>query len=218
MKTATLETPAEISQINFQPDPILFPEAQSSHELAALKDWCLARADEWYKLGLTGPARDFLTHATDIDPQDVQAWIALGSLHYQLGVYTEAGLAFHRAAQLRPQNARIYLHLGLTHQKLGHDELAEALFNHALNLQPHDSLALSLLGDFFMGRKRFDRARPYYEQLMQQRPDDVDVLLRLGVCNYRTDEGTPARQCFERVLRIQPTNEVARENLDVMGL
>ena len=218
MNTATLESPVQLHDIEFHPDPILSPEVRDDRDLTTLRNWCLERAGEWYKMGLHGPARDFLRHATDIDPHDAQTWIALGSLEFEMGVYDEAGLAFHRAAQQEPINPRIYLHLALTHEKLGNLELAEGLYDHALVLSPANPMALSLTGNFFMNRKRHDRARPYYEQLLQQRPDDVDILLRLGVCNYRIGDTSTARQCFERVLRIQPANEVAMENLDVMKM
>lgn len=216
MKSAVLVPPAKAARparVKFQPDPIVNPPADRPQNRAALKDWCLARADEWYHLGLPGPTCDLLKHASEIDPRDAQVWMALGCLHFELREYKEAGLTFHHAAQLEPANARIHLHLALTHQRLGHVEEAEGLYEVAMRLEPGHAQGLNLQGDFLMSLNRHDRARPCYEALLQRRPDDVDALLRLGVCNFRIKEYSTARHCFERILRIDPSHEIARENL-----
>jgi Tfp pilus assembly protein PilF len=131
------------------------PQAVSSaNELAALKDWCVARADDWYAQGDLGFASDFLQHAAEIDPRDAQVWIALGSLRYELGQFEPSAQAFLAAARLEPLKARAFLHLAIVHGKLGQAEHAEKLFRHALVLEPENALAMSLLGHFLNGHGR----------------------------------------------------------------
>jgi tetratricopeptide (TPR) repeat protein len=195
------------------------PLESASRDLADIKDWCLARADEWYERGEFGAARDFLKQAADVDPRDARVWVALGSLHYQLGEFERAGLAFVKAGELAPADDQIFLHLALTHQQLGQDKEAEALFKHAIALQPDPAaagLAMGLLSSFLFARERYDEARDYVEGALEEQPDHIDLLMRLGVCCFKTNDRHAAQACFERVLKLDPENELARENLAVL--
>lgn len=216
MKTSTspISRDTDIFTPSFQsPAPT---DAEQARKVAEIKAWCLARADEWYAKGELGAARDFLHHAAEVDPRDVQVLIALGSLYYEAGDYEHAGLAFNQAGRLDATNALIFLRLGLTHQQLGQFEEAEALLKHALALRPDNALALSLLGEFMCARERYAEARGFVESAMQDQPNNPELLLRLGLCCFKTNDLKAAQACFERVLKLDPANETARENLAVL--
>lgn len=117
------------------------PRTLSAERRAALKEWCLARADEWFAQGELGAARDFLLHAAALDPRDPEVWQTLGCVQYLLGEYPRAGMAFVRAGRLRPQDARTHVYLALVHERLGQAALALALAEHAQKLAPEDTAA-----------------------------------------------------------------------------
>ncbi len=216
---ATLPRPAKV--LGQLESALLAPPAtlsDSATESASIKDWCLARADEWYARGERGAARDFLKHAAGADPSDAQVWIALGSLQFELGEYELAGLAFHMAGDLNPTNAQVFLHLGLLHQKLHHTDDAEALFRHALALAPANPLALGLLGLLLLTQNRHLEARPLFASVLQQNPNDVESLLRLGVCSFKIKDYNTALNCYERVLQLCPGHPLACENLGALRL
>lgn len=181
-----------------------------------IKEWCVARADEWYRRGDMVPARDFLRHAVDIDPQDAEVWVALGSIHFALGELAPAKEAFTRADRLDPANPTIYLHLGVTQQQLGNETEAEVLYDEALQLQPENVTGLKLLSGFLMARGRLAEARTRLEAALGCDLDDTELLMRLGVCCFWMKDVGAARACFQRVLRIDPVHEMARENLAVI--
>jgi cytochrome c-type biogenesis protein CcmH/NrfG len=213
MNTLTLPSkPAATT--NDSPETLPSKANRTSAELARIKHWCLARADEWYERGEKAIAFEFLKHASEIDPKDAQVLIALGSLHYEQGRFERAGLAFVRAGRVAPENVSVYLHLGLTHQQLGHLNEAESFFHHALRLDPENTLALGLLAQFLTTVNRHADARLYIERALAQQPDDIENLLRLGVCCFRTDDLSAARKCYERVIQLDPAHVLARENLD----
>lgn len=192
------------------------PEPDRPMSPQDIKHWCLARADEWYAQGERAAARDLLKHVVMLDPEDVQARIALGTLHYELGEFEPAGLTFNIAGELDPMNPQVFMQLGLTHQKLGQDELAEALLNHALALEPENQLALGLLSAFLMQAGRFAEARVHLAYALSQQPENVTTLLRLGLCCFKTESFDTARNCYERVLQLSPGNALAQENLDAL--
>jgi Tfp pilus assembly protein PilF len=195
-----------------------FPtEAQRVPEIAEIKSWCLARADEWHACGEMGIARNFLNHAAMTDPSDAQVWIALGSLQYELGELEKAGVAFHKAGELEPTNSRIFLHLGLVHQKLNQQDEAEALLNHAVTLEPNNALAMSLLGNLLMEQKRYASASIQFINALQHRTNNLDLLLKAGFCSFKVNDHDSARRFFERVLELSPGHEIAMENLTVLN-
>lgn len=213
MKTIAPVSNPKPQLFNLDFSPAATANPQAAREIASIRDWCLRRADEWYARGEFGAARDFLRQAADVDPHDAHIWVALGSLHYQLGEYERAGLAFVKAGELDPTDGEIFLQLALTHQQLGQDREAENIFRHAITLSPENPLAQSLFSGFLFTRERYDEAREYVEGALEDRPDDLELLMRLGVCCAKTNDRHAAQACFERVLKLDPTNEIARENL-----
>jgi tetratricopeptide (TPR) repeat protein len=206
----------QLFDLDFSPAATTNPQA--AREIASIRDWCLRRADEWYARGEYGAARDFLKQAADVDPQDAHVWVALGSLHYQLGEFERAGMAFLKAGELAPADDQVFLHLALTHQQLHQNEEAEALFKHAIALDPDNSLARSLLSSFLFSLERYDEARDYVEGALEEQPDDIELLMRLGACCYRTNDFHAAQACFERVLKLDASHVVARENLTAVAM
>ncbi|MGA4579910.1 hypothetical protein [Limisphaera sp. VF-2] len=124
-----------------RPAGVAMPRTLSPRRRAALKDWCLARADEWFADGQLGAARDFLLHAAALDPRDPEVWQTLGCVQYLLGEYPRAGMAFVRAGRLRPGDARTFVYLALVHERLGQTTQALVLAEHACQLAPDDTAA-----------------------------------------------------------------------------
>lgn len=143
MRPETLETVPQRARGTASARPARSARActAAAERRAALKDWCLVRAEEWFAQGEPGAARDFLLHAVALDPRDPAVWQALGCVHYLLGEYPRAGMALVRAGRLRPADARTFVYLALVHERLGQAGLALALAEHALQLAPTDTAA-----------------------------------------------------------------------------
>ncbi len=187
-----------------------------SNEPADIKDWCLARADAWYQQKNPDLARTFLQFALDIDPRDASIWVALGSLHFAAGDLGPALLAFTQANEIKPGSPEIQLHLALTHQQREDWAETEYFFKQALEFQPDHIGALRLYSGYLMARQRPHEARLHLEHALASDLEDVDLFLRLGVCCYQTHALTASQACFKRVLQLDPTHVMARENLNVV--
>jgi len=203
---ATIATAAAVNQPRRVPP--------KSTDLADLKDWCLARADEWYAQKEFGFARDFLQHALDLDPFDVEIWIALGSLHFTSNNLEAALFAFTQADELRPDDATLQLHLAVVQQHRQSWAHAETHFRNSLELQPENLGALKLFAGFLMARERFAEAREILERALMVELDDPEVFLSLGVCWHRLKQYQAAKSCFNRILTLSPHHPIAQENLN----
>ncbi|HYG22021.1 MAG TPA: tetratricopeptide repeat protein [Verrucomicrobiae bacterium] len=196
--------------------PLIFSR-RSFDPAAEIKAWCLERADEWYEQKELALARDFLKHALEIDPHDVEVWIALGSLQFALGSHRQALLSFTQARELDPTNAKVFLHLAATHQQLGENAEAEWHFKEALTADPKSSEVIKLYSGFLMAQNRLTDARLLLEFGLGSNLEDVELFLRLGVCCYRAEDLRAAYSCFKRVLQLAPSNATAIENLQVVA-
>ena len=71
------------------------------------------------------------------------------------------------------------------------------------------------LGDGYYRSGRYDDALEAYLRAVKHRPNlGADVYLKLGNLRYRRQEREEANRCWKRALELEPTNAIARTNLE----
>jgi pentatricopeptide repeat protein len=71
------------------------------------------------------------------------------------------------------------------------------------------------LGDGYYRSGRYDDALESYMRAVKHRPNlGADVYLKLGNLRYRKQEREEANRCWKRALELEPTNAIARTNLE----
>jgi tetratricopeptide (TPR) repeat protein len=71
------------------------------------------------------------------------------------------------------------------------------------------------LGDTYYRSGRYDDALESYLRAVKHRPNlGADVYLKLGNLRYRRQEREEANRCWKRALELEPTNAIARTNLE----
>ena len=71
------------------------------------------------------------------------------------------------------------------------------------------------LGDGYYRSGRYDDALESYLRAVKHRPNlGADVYLKLGNLRYRRQEREEANRCWKRALELEPTNAIARTNLE----
>ena len=74
------------------------------------------------------------------------------------------------------------------------------------------------LGDSYYRSGRYDDALESYLRAVKHRPNlGADVYLKLGNLRYRRQEREEANRCWKRALELEPTNQIARTNLETAG-
>ena len=71
-----------------------------------------------------------------IEPDNPQNWVALGSLHIRLLRQADAIVAFERASQLNPSQIGLRLSIGHANKTLGNREASEQAYKECLRLDP----------------------------------------------------------------------------------
>jgi tetratricopeptide (TPR) repeat protein len=84
-----------------------------------------------------------------------------------------------------------------------------------LALDPNDLEALRLRAQVDFNQGKIQSAAQTFGKMLKQTPDDLEVLLPLGVCFFKVGDYEAAKMVFERILELKPGHPLAAENLKV---
>jgi glycosyltransferase involved in cell wall biosynthesis/Flp pilus assembly protein TadD len=176
----------------------------------------LATADAAFAEQRFADAKAALQEALRVSPKSPEILNALGSVLFRLGEFRESCAVFGRLAEMTPTDAATWVQLAMAHEKLGAPDQFEAALVRALELDPKHRTALQLFADHLVQKDQLTEASKAYLNLLNSSPDDIRTLLALGACFYRMADTACARMIYERVLQIQPANDVAKEGLEII--
>jgi tetratricopeptide (TPR) repeat protein len=93
------------------------------------------------KLGHHQAAADAYGQVAQITPDDVTAWLAMGTAYHRINQFAEAQAAYTRVAELEPQNPIPWHNLGLLASDQGQHAQARDCFQREVELAPGDAKA-----------------------------------------------------------------------------
>jgi GT2 family glycosyltransferase/Flp pilus assembly protein TadD/glycosyltransferase involved in cell wall biosynthesis len=176
----------------------------------------LAQADAAFGTQNLAGARDALKAALAISPDSPEILSALGSLCFQLGDMAEARALLQRLVKRVTVDPGKWVQLALAHYQLGEIESFENALGRALELDPNHLDALRMLAHLNFNHGSIPDAARTYGKILKQTPDDLEIILALGVCFFKLRDYEAAQMMFERALELDPDNSLARENLQVV--
>jgi acetyltransferase-like isoleucine patch superfamily enzyme/cytochrome c-type biogenesis protein CcmH/NrfG len=180
-------------------------------------DECLARADAAYAGSDLPAARAALQQALQFTPDATPLLVCLGNLQFQLGEYAEALLLFQRASRQEPDNVDILVRLAGTARHCNDSAAFDQALDRAAALSPDEPNVIQLVASQNLRAGRYAEAARQYCALLERKPEDVSWLLALGKCLRQLRDVNSARWCYEQVLRLDPANAIARENLPALS-
>jgi eukaryotic-like serine/threonine-protein kinase len=140
--------------------------------------------------------------ALRLQPNNAEAYKALGGVHIVLGENIEAITTLRQALRLAPNSDGIYLPLGYAYHFAGLIDLAEQSFRRCIELNPaalqrHWMHARTLL---YLGR--VPEAEQELRQVADKHPDQIKVLAYLGEMYYYEGKFAEAEQVFTRSIEL----------------
>ena len=132
-----------------------------------------------------GDSIDPLKIALDLQPDYVQAHLALGDAYLKQGDASEARAEYLRALDLQPNYAAAHDGLGRLFESTGQDDKAEAQYRQALEINVAFADSYTHLGDLFLRRGRLDDAIDLFLKAIAVRPDFSTAYTRLGIAYAR---------------------------------
>ncbi|QHE86808.1 tetratricopeptide repeat protein [Hydrogenophaga sp. BPS33] len=128
----------------------------------------------------TDQAAGHFARATQIDPQNADAWNNLAYTLQQLERDAEALQAYGRALALKPGDADVAVNLGLLHKRLQQLPQAIEVFDAALEFHPRHVALLTNRGNVLQQLGRSAEALDSYQQALAAAPDNPVVLSNLA--------------------------------------
>ena len=167
------------------------------------------RAHYYYGLALSASRRyveavETLNVALDLEPEDLQALVALGNAQLKLGDIDEARAGYARALKLRPAHAPALDGVARTYEAQANDDKALDYYRQAILSNKGYAPAYTHLGDLYMRNGRVREAVRLLEEAVTIRPDFAEGHNRLAVAYGRLDMHHEAVATVRKAIELDP--------------
>ncbi|XP_014825492.1 PREDICTED: transmembrane and TPR repeat-containing protein 3 [Poecilia mexicana] len=186
-----------------------------------------SNADLWYNLAIVNiemkdpsEALKNFNRALELNPRHKLALFNSALLMQESGepkFWPEANRRFLIYVEEEPDDANGYFNLGMLAMDANENAAAEHWMRKAIGLQAGFRSALFNLALLYSQSKRELDALPVLDELLRHHPEHVKGLILKGdiLMNHKKDT-RGAKTCFERILRMDPTNVQGKHNLCVV--
>ena len=155
--------------------------------------------------------------ALRLDPDFAPAHVGIGAALFELERQEEALESLMRAIALEmdPATAATAHYLaGRVLQALGRMAEAAVQFEHSIERDPNYAEALDHLARWRFAQQEHEVALDLYRAHAALEPDNATVHANIGVTLYFLNRHQDARASMERVLRLDPDHEMARNLIE----
>ncbi|MFT6051047.1 MAG: putative PEP-CTERM system TPR-repeat lipoprotein [Halioglobus sp.] len=157
-------------------------------------------------------AEQELNNALALESDYLPAAITLAKLTLNRNLNGEFQEHLTQLKLLAPQNTDVLLLSAAGESLNGNNLAAIALAEQAFKQQPITATLLSL-GAYLVEENRSDDALALYKKWLKENPDDVTVRMAVGNSMQAAQQLDEAIDAFENILRLEPNNIVALNNL-----
>lgn len=188
-------------------------EARAAHpEDAWVQYWFGAMQEE---LGHTEEALAAYRAALRIQPKLIEAHTKLAGVLVRAGRLRDARRQLERTVEIDPvHQPRAWYNLGLIRAQTDDVGGARDAFEEATTLNPDLVAAHIQLGTLYLRAELFEEAIPHFRNAVVADSTNPSAVGSLGMAHLQLGHTQRARELFERVLELDPTNESARQLLE----
>lgn len=137
-------------------------------------------AQTYHRLNKTSELLDYLQQFSLDNPKSLGAFSVMATVHRQLRDYPAAIEAIESGLQRDSEWVSGYSALATNHISMGNADLAEQTFQRGLRAVPDSGLIKILLASFYEKSGKFDQAKAFYEQVLEENPDHLAVINNLA--------------------------------------
>lgn len=147
------------------------------------------------------------------DNQNYEMNLRLGYLHYLNAQYSKSTEYYQKAIDVRPMSIEARLGYALPASALGNWDKVRIKYEEILKIDPENSVVNYRLGLMCYYSADYEKARSYFEKVINHYPFDYDSMLMLAWCNLKLGKISDARLLFQKVLLYSPSDSSATEGL-----
>ncbi|MFX1450585.1 MAG: tetratricopeptide repeat protein [Promethearchaeota archaeon] len=168
-------------------------------------------------LGDFKSAAECFVNATDIEPNNKDAWVNLGftaELTSELTKsFKEIYTFYGKALQIDPNDNFLRIMLAISYFRFKKTDEAIKQIEIVLENNRNNSFALYNLGNFYFSLKDYETARDCYEEALEISPWYISAWKRLGDLLFESEEYKEAIKYYHKVLNIDPRDSEVYTNL-----
>jgi tetratricopeptide (TPR) repeat protein len=188
-------------------------EAWSAAHPADVRGWMMAAVAR-DKQGKSDLAERHLRHATEIAPDTLEVWYALGRFYQDHKRDAEAESTYARGVDRFPQENGLWFDLAVVRERQGNLTGAETAVQDVLRREPNNPSALNFLGYMWADHGlHLDEAVEMVQRALTAEPDNGAYLDSLGWAYFRMGRTDEARPLLERAVALTRGDPVVREHL-----
>lgn len=174
------------------------------------------------------------------NPDDVEAWLALGAAQSDTGSYATAIRSLTKVLDLDPENELAWMELGQAYRRKGDEDAAieayesalkwakQALADRQAELEAKDitedlvlpeagARACIALAGLYADRGEFDKARAAAQTLIDDNPMDAAALIALAEVEEAAGNNDAAVDAYKRALQYLPNDSEITAALERLG-
>lgn len=171
----------------------------------------LAEAQQQLESQQLDEAANLLSRVVESDPDDFEAWTALGSVLFQQEKFSDAEAAFKKALKARPGFPVARVNLGKLH--LGRQRYSEAIEVLEQGLGSAASASLHyFLGEAYLQNKKGSKAVEHFKTALEKDPDGMaDAHLRMAALYHAAGYRHLAAEEYRQYLNKRPESPDRKE-------
>lgn len=143
--------------------------------------------------------------AVELEPNLVEAHVALGDLYRKLGRLDDALEEYRLAMASNDADAGAWLGMAEVLAVRDQDEAAENAYHHAIDLDPDDLRGYYALGAFLFTHGRYEDAASVYDHLAGHPKADANAFMGQGVAYFMLGDFQKSAQAYRQVIAFGAT-------------
>jgi len=155
------------------------------------------------KLGRGDESKQYLQRAVEIDPTFGPAIMQLVDIYQKENDYTKAADLLQPLIAEDPLNLDLQRQQGFFYLRAGNAEKARALFKQIADADPKDARTKFYLAEALSDLEQYDEAQKIYRAILEQTPEDVDVLASFGMAQVAQRKLDDASKTFHTLLNVK---------------
>jgi tetratricopeptide (TPR) repeat protein len=150
------------------------------------------------------------------DEKSYELNLRLGWLSYQAGNFSESIAYYNKAIDLMPYAVEPRFGIVYPGAAMGNWTMVLGQYEKILEITPNNSIAMHRLGLIYYGREDYEKARQYFEKVVNLFPFDYDALTMLAWSHFKLQNLREAKVLFQKALLNTPSGTSAIEGLELL--
>ena len=165
------------------------------------------------KQGNFNKALEYNKRVITVNPKDSEGYNNLGICYKNLNFIEESIASFKQAIRLNSSYADAYYNLSNVYEMQGKDDYSFAANLQAVKYNTRNIKAYIQMSEKMMARGSHEDALVHLETARTFAPNDLELSICYGNCLNKLDRSDDAKKCLNEILRYDPDNSDAHNNI-----